>query len=180
MRQLIVTENASADGIVSPMDGWFDPLAADDDLLAVTKAHREAADALVLGRVTYEEFAGFWPHQDDDPTGVAAYLDAVAKYVVSSSLRSADWQNSTILREVGEIEALKQGEGGDIVVTGSVELVRAVQRAGLVDRYRIFVYPAAQGHGRQLFAEPARLELAEARTFRSGVVLLEYISAVAG
>ena len=177
MRQLIVTENASADGVVSPMDGWFDPLAADDDLLAVSKAHREAADALVLGRVTYEEFAGFWPHQDDDPTGVAAYLDGVAKYVVSSTLREASWQNSTILRDLDELAALKRSEGADIVVTGSVQLVRAVQQAGLVDRYRIFVYPTAQGHGRHLFTETAQLRLAEARTFRSGVVLLEYTSA---
>ena len=180
MRQLIVTENASADGIVSPMDGWFDPLAADDDLLAVSKAHREAADALVLGRVTYAEFAGFWPHQQDDPTGVARYLDGVAKYVVSSSLQHADWPNTTILRDLQELAALKGTEGADVVMTGSVELVHAAQRAGLVDRYRIFVHPAAQGHGRQLFAEPAKLDLVEARTFRSGVVLLEYTSAAAG
>lgn len=84
---------------------------------------------------------------------------------------------TTILREVGEIAALKEEEGADIVVTGSIELVHALQRAGLVHRYRIFVYPAGQGHGRHLFADPAKLELTEARTFRSGVVLLEYTSA---
>lgn len=182
MRQLIVTENASADGVVSPMDGWFDPMAvdgADDDLLAVTTAHREAADALVLGRVTYQEFAGFWPHQRaNDPTGVAAYLDDVAKYVVSSTLTSADWRNTTVLRGPleREVAELKAADGADIVVTGSIELVHALQRARLVDRYRIFVYPAVQGHGKRLFADDVagELRLAEARGFRSGVALLEY------
>lgn len=179
MRELIVTENASADGVVSPMDGWFDPLAADDDLLEVSKTHRDAADALVLGRTTYEEFAGFWPLQKNDETGISAYLDDVAKYVVSSTLQSADWQHTTILRDIQEIAALKAAEGADIVVTGSVELVHALQHAGLVDRYRVFVYPAVQGHGRRLFADgvSAELRLASTRAFGSGVVLLEYAAA---
>jgi dihydrofolate reductase len=181
MRQLIVTENTSADGIVSPMDGWFDPLAADDDLLAVNEEQRVAADALLLGRITYEEFAGFWPHQQNDPTGVSTYLDGVAKYVVSSTLRTAGWQNSAILRGplAQEIGALKAADGKDIVVTGSISLVHGLQRAGLVDRYRIFVYPAVQGHGRRLFADDVagKLRLAQARAFRSGVTLLEYTTA---
>src|SRR5437016_3135512 len=110
MRTLIVTENMSLDGVISPMDGWFDPGATDDDLLAVSVEHRGAADALVLGRVTYGEFAGFWPAQTDDPTGTARYLDRVAKYVVSSTLRQADWANTTVLRGpmIDELAALKQ------------------------------------------------------------------------
>jgi dihydrofolate reductase len=98
MRRLVVTENVSLDGVMAPMDGWFDPSRSDDELLAASRTHREAADALVLGRVTFQEFAGFWPYQHDDRTGVSAYLDQVAKYVVSGSLDRAEWQNSTVLR----------------------------------------------------------------------------------
>lgn len=178
MRTLIVTENMSLDGVIAPMDGWFDPNAADDDLLAVNVEHREAADALVVGRVTYEEFAGFWPAQTDDPTGTARYLDRVAKYVVTSTGLSTDWVNTTRLPGpmADELAALKQQPGADIVVTGSATLAAALVPAGLVDRYRLFVYPVAQGHGRRLFPDGARadLDLLATRRFASGVVLLEY------
>ena len=96
MRNLIVTENMSLDGVVAPMDGWFDPAAQDDDLVEATTRHMHASDALVLGRVTYEEFVGFWPKQvGSDSTGIAEYLDRVAKYVVSSTLQRADWAGTT-------------------------------------------------------------------------------------
>ena len=178
MRTLIVTENMSLDGVIAPMDGWFDPNAADDDLLAVNVEHREAADALVIGRVTYEEFAGFWPAQTDDPTGTARYLDRVAKYVVTSRELSSDWANTTRLRGpiTDELAALKGQPGADIVVTGSATLAGALVPTGLVDRYRLFVYPVVQGHGRRLFAGGARaeLDLVTTRRFASGVALLEY------
>jgi dihydrofolate reductase len=91
VRDLVITENVSLDGVMAPMDGWFDPAAAaDEGLRAAGVEHREAADALVLGRVTYEEFAGYWPGRADE-AGIGGYLDQVAKYVVSASLRHADW-----------------------------------------------------------------------------------------
>ena len=133
MRDLVITENMSLDGVIAPIDGWFDPGTQDADLSAVVAEHREAADAVVLGRVTYEEFAGFWPHQTNDTTGISAYLDRVAKYVFSSSLERVDWQHTTILR--GQVDD---------------ELFE--------DRTR------------------AELTLSETRTFKSGVVLLEYRS----
>lgn len=100
----------SLDGVIAPMDGWFDPNAAADALLAVNVEHREAADALVVGRVTYEEFGGFWPAQTDDPTGTARYLDRVAKYVVTSTELSTDGANTTRLPgpTADELAALKQ------------------------------------------------------------------------
>jgi len=178
MRDLVVTENMSLDGVIAPMDGWFDPGAQDDDLAAAIAEHRAAADAVVLGRVTYEEFAAFWPYQTDDTTGISAYLDRVAKYVFSGTLERADWQNTTILRGPvrDELSALKQAAGKDIVVTGSASLVRSILPTGLVDVYRLFVYPALQGYGRRLFEDPERadLTLSGTRTFKSGVVLLEY------
>jgi len=178
MRDLVVTENITLDGVVAPMDGWFDPGAQDEDLVAANAEHRRAADALVLGRVTYEEFAGYWPAQVDDPTGIAGYLDRVAKYVVSARLQRADWANTTILRGPVEedLAALKQAPGADIVVTGSASLARSLVPTGLVDVFRLFVYPVVQGHGRRRFGEhtAADLTLVDGRTFRSGVVLLEY------
>jgi dihydrofolate reductase len=179
MRDLVVTENMSLDGVIAPMDGWFDPAAQGDDLVEVSARHRDAADALVLGRTTYEEFAGYWPAQvGSDLTGVAEYLDRVAKYVVSRSLPRADWPGTTILRGpvTDELGALKRAPGGDIVVTGSATLVPALLRTGLVDVLRLFVYPVVQGYGRRLFEDPSRtgLTLVETRAFRSGVVLLSY------
>jgi dihydrofolate reductase len=176
MRNLVITENITVDGVIAPMDGWFDPTKPDDELTGVLTEQREAADALVLGRVTYEEFAAFWPDQiDHDTTGVSAYLNQVAKYVVSTSLQRADWANSTILRNPDEIATLKEAPGRDIVVTGSTELVRWLVPSGLVDEYRLFVYPVVQGYGKRLF-EDRRLDLhlAGSRRFASGVVLLTY------
>ncbi|MCO8273295.1 dihydrofolate reductase family protein [Actinoplanes sp. TRM 88003] len=174
MRRLIVTENITVDGIIAPMGAWFDPMTQDDELAAVNQQHSADADGLLLGRVTYEEFAGFWPHQEGE---ISAYLDQVDKYVVSTSLEKAEWQNSTVLRGplTDEISALKERDGKDITVTGSTTLVRSLIPTGLVDVYRLFVYPVVQGSGTRLF-DGVTLPLAPTRTkaFASGVVLLEY------
>ncbi len=174
MRRLIVTENITVDGVISPMGDWFDPNTDDTDLAAVNAQNSADADALVLGRVTYEEFAGYWPHQRGD---ISAYLDQVAKYVVSAGLENADWQNTTILRGPmpDEIAALKATDGKDIVVTGSTTLVRSLIPTGLVDLYRLFVYPVVQGHGTRLFEDVTlSLKPTTTRAFTSGVVLQEY------
>lgn len=128
MRNLIVTENLTLDGVMAPMGDWFEAGATDKDLLAANIEHREAADALVLGRVTYQEFVAFWPAQADDQTGISDYLNQVDKYVVSASLERADWPNSTILRGPVEeqLASLKAGPGKDIVVTGSASLVTSL------------------------------------------------------
>lgn len=178
MRRLIVTENMSVDGVVAPMDGWFDPTAQDEELLAVNHEHDSAADALVLGRTTYEEFAGFWPKQVDDQTGITEYLNQVDKYVVSRTLEHVEWTNSTILHgpAKAQVAALKEAPGRDIVITGSVSLVHSLIPTGLVDLIRLFVYPAVQGHGRRLFPDGIAqdLKLVDTRAFQSGVVLLSY------
>jgi dihydrofolate reductase len=174
MRKLIVTENITLDGVMSDPDLSYQS----DDQIAINKAHMDAADALLLGRKTYDEFVSFWPYQKDDPAGVASYINAVAKYVVSSTLDNAIWNNTTILRgdTADEVMQLKRQDGKDIVVTGSGELVRSLLAARLVDEYRLFVAPVVRGSGTRLFPGgfDATLQLVEARGFDSGVVLLRY------
>jgi dihydrofolate reductase len=184
MRTLVVTENITLDGVIDASEGWFSPGGSDaevdqSDVIEALREQSQAADAFLVGRVTFEQMRGYWPLQTDDTTGIAEYLDHVAKYVVSRTLDDPRWQNTTILDGAltEEIERVKSQPGKDIVSTGSITLVRALVDAGLVDEYRLFVYPVVLGKGQQLFTGTtgvARLRLVEARPFRSGVVLLTY------
>jgi dihydrofolate reductase len=180
MRKLVVTENITLDGVIDMAEGWFDPLnehVDQSDITAAITEQQEAADALLVGRNTFESFRGFWPQQTDDPTGVSDYLNAVNKYVVSSTLDDPGWENSTVLRGpvIGEVQKLKESPGRDIVATGSTQLVHALIAAGLVDEYRLFVFPVVVGRGGRLFESAnVKLELLETRPFVSGAVLLRY------
>ena len=181
MRDLIITENITLDGVIDAADGWFMPAGAEavdqSDVIAALAEQREAADAFLVGRRTFEQMRGFWPQRTDDETGVSDYLARVQKYVVSTTLEDPGWEPTTILRRLDEVRALKQRDGADIVATGSLTLVPALIAAGLVDEYRLFVYPVVLGRGQRLFADSTelpRLELVEARPFRSGIVLLRY------
>jgi dihydrofolate reductase len=178
MRDLVVTENISVDGV---LDGDFYVLAGQGsdagDVDEALREQRERADALVLGRSTFEAFRGYWPQQTDNPSGTSQYLNRVAKYVVSTTLAPGDlgWESSTVLRGLDDVRTLKEQDGADIVVTGSVSLVHSLITAGLVDEYRLFTYPVVVGEGRTLFpGGRADLRLVEARPFRSGVVLARY------
>jgi dihydrofolate reductase len=182
MRDLIITENITVDGVIEATENWFGPAGTDDadqsDHIAAMGEQMRAADAFLAGRRTFEQFREYWPAQvDDDETGVAEYLNRVHKYVVSSTLEDPGWEPTTVLRGEDDIAALKETSGGDIVVTGSMTLVRSLVRSGLVDEYRLFVYPVVVGRGTRLFADATavpRLTLVETRPFRSGVVLLRY------
>jgi dihydrofolate reductase len=184
VRDLIVTENVTLDGVVDASAGWFDPAGGDDvdrsDQLDALTGQREAADAFLVGRRTFEQMRSYWPGRtDDDDTGVAAYLERVHKYVVSATLEDPGWEPATVLRGPLEddVAALKAAPGADIVTTGSITLVHALIAAGLVDEYRLFVYPVVVGAGARLFADATGhppLTLVEARPFRAGVVLLRY------
>jgi len=184
MRDLVVTENITLDGVIDAAGGWFgvadDPAVDQSDLTAALRAQSDAADAVLFGRVTFEEMRGYWPKQTDDTTGVAAYLDRVSKYVVSSTLSEPAWEHTTVLpggRFQDELRALKSRPGRDIVATGSIRLVHALIAAGLVDEYRLFLYPVVLGRGARLFpdgTEVPRLRLVETRPFNSGVVLLRH------
>ncbi|XVV37188.1 dihydrofolate reductase family protein [Streptomyces sp. CA-100214] len=187
MRTLAITENITVDGSIEMLTDWFDPQAQGEVDMAdvMEESHRQdsRADALLLGRRTFEDFRGYWPNQTDDPTGITAYLNQVQKYVVSTTLTDPRWDNSTVLTgdPVEEVRALKaQQDGKDIVLTGSISLAHTLIEAGLVDEYRLFVYPVVQGGGRRLFPdgfEIPTLRLADTKTFRSGIVLTRYVPA---
>lgn len=177
--RLVITQNVTVDGAVEMLDNWFDPSDQDPELAAEMRRQDEACDAVLLGRQTFEDFRGYWPDQvGTDTTGVADQLNRVAKFVITTTLTEPEWQNTTLLAgdPVEEVRGLKRLEGRDIVLTGSITLAHLVIAEGLVDEYRMFVYPAVQGRGRRFFPEgfSGRLELVECRRFGSGVSLLSY------
>jgi dihydrofolate reductase len=183
VRTLAVSQNVTIDGSIEMLGNWFDPQsqagAVNSDLLEELHRQDIMADGLLTGRQTFEDFRGYWPKQSDDVTGIADYLNRVHKYVVSSTMTDPEWQNSTVLSgdPVPRVRALKEQPGKDIVVTGSITLCHALIAAGLVDEYRLFVYPVVQGRGRRLFPdgfELPKLRLLEAKAFRSGVTYSRY------
>ena len=136
------------------------------------------ADGLLLGRVTYEAFAAAWPGQTDE-AGFADRFNSLPKYVASTTLTELEWTNSHLLAgDVGDAVArLKQEDGQELMINGSATLARSLLERGLIDEYRLLVYPIVLGSGLRLFgepAEPARLQLVDTRAFDTGAVLLTY------
>jgi dihydrofolate reductase len=181
VRDLIITQNITLDGVIDAAEGWFGPAGDADqaDLVEAIAEQRQAADAFLVGRTTFEQMRSYWPHRTDDRTGISDYLNQVPKYVVSRTLEDPGWERTTVLRGPlhDEIRALKEAPGRDIVVTGSLTLVPALISAGLVDEYRLFVYPVVLGRGRRLFEDATGvppLRLVEVRGFRSGIALLRH------
>jgi dihydrofolate reductase len=186
MLELIVTQNITLDGVIDAAEGWFDASGEEgtDQSDVLEAVHEEIAttDALLVGRVTFEQMRGYWPLQIDDPTGVRDHLNEVHKYVVSRTLLDPAWERSPVLRGplLEEVRGLKAQPGKGIVITGSMSLMPELVAGGVVDEYRLFIYPVVLGRGRRLFADATnlpRLRLVEARPFRSGIVLLRYWTA---
>jgi dihydrofolate reductase len=193
MRNLMVTEFVSLDGVVQGPGGpdedrdggfvhggWAAPYI-DDEVLARAIGGAARADALLLGRRTYEEFAATWPlAAADDPIG--SKWSAVRKYVASRTLTSVSWQNSTLLKgdTVDAVAELKKSDGGEIQVHGSIQLVQTLLAHDLVDELQLVVIPVLIGSGKRLFGSgtvPARFDLVAAGTSRSGVVVGRYARA---
>jgi dihydrofolate reductase len=180
MRKIVAGLFMSLDGIVESPDKWQFPYF-NDEMGADVGAQMAAADAMLLGRVTYQEFASFWPSAPaDDP--ITARMNDTPKYVVSTTLDRAEWQNSTLIKGnvVEEITRLKQQPGKDIGITGSATLVRSLLRDKLLDELRLLVHPIVVGSGKRLFpdgSDPAALTLVESRSFSTGVLSLTYVPA---
>jgi dihydrofolate reductase len=157
--------------------GWLVP-HFDDELGVFMDGLIGRADALLLGRKTYEIFAGWWPNQpDDDP--MAAKLNGVPKYVASRTLTSVDWANTTLLEgdAGGAVAKLKDELDGELHVSGSGDLIQTLLRDDLVDELQLIVFPVLLGTGKRLFGDgtiPTGLELVESRTTPAGVALQTY------
>jgi dihydrofolate reductase len=185
MRRIVVTEFLSLDGVMedpggsegTEFGGWtfkFDDPEGMKYKLDEVSDH----DAMLLGRVTYEGFASAWPGRTDE-VGFADKMNAMPKYVVSRTLEKADWNNSTVLSGdlATEVSALREQDGGDILVAGSATLVRGLIGADLVDEYRLMVFPIVLGEGRRLFADAPGtpiLKLVDVKALESGTVILTY------
>lgn len=175
MGKVVVSEFVSLDGVMEDpggaedfaLGGWsfkFDR-GPEGDKFKLDEAL--AADCLLLGRRTYEGFAAVWPNVKDE-AGFANKMNGLPKFVVSSTLEQADWNNSTILRGdlAAEVAALKTRFQGEIVVAGSAQLVNGLLQLRLVDELRLMVHPVVLGAGKKLFAaaaEPCWLRLVSSR-----------------
>jgi class 3 adenylate cyclase/dihydrofolate reductase len=186
MRKLIASEFITLDGVIEApgheehRDGknaWA-LQGGSEDQQRFKIEELFAADALLLGRVTYQIFAAFWPTAPKDQ-GFADRMNSLKKYVVSTTLRDAEWNNTTILRRnvPEEIAKLKARPGDDILIHGSADLVNSLMKHDLIDEYRLMVFPVVLGSGKRLFrdeSDTAHLQLVGTRTFSSGVVVLTY------
>ena len=173
MRNIMVPEFVSLDGVMEN-PGWTFPYW-NDEIANFKGEVSNASDALLLGRVTYEGFAAAWPQSTDEG---ADYFNNVRKYVVSTTLDQAEWNNSTLIKDnvVEEITKLKQRDGKDIAVHGSATLVQTLIQHDLVDRYRLLVYPVVLGTGKRLFHDgiTTTLKLVDSRPLSGGVVAMIY------
>jgi dihydrofolate reductase len=159
--------------------GWLVPYA-DEDMGTFVSEWFGAADAFLLGRRTYEIFAAYWPNVTDENDPVATKLNALPKYVVSNTLDKVEWNNSTLVRGddlAEEIANLKQQPGRELQVHGSGHLAQTLMAKGLIDQYRLWIYPVVLGNGMRLFREgasPAALKLVDTKTTTTGVVIHVY------
>ena len=178
MRKIVAGLFISLDGVTESPDQWHFPYF-NDEMGEAVGTQMAASDTMLLGRVTYQEFAGYWPHQNSADVPVADFMNNTPKVVVSTTLDAVAWQNSTLIKEnvVEELTKLKQQPGKDISITGSSTLVRSLLRDGLLDELQLLVHPIVVGRGKRLFpdgTEQLPLELVAAKTFSTGVLALTY------
>ena len=182
MGRIYVTEFISLDGVMQDPGGdskwkhagWSFKISRGEEGDKFKFDETRETEALLLGRVTYEGFAAAWPHV---PGEFGDLFNNMPKYVISSTLKKADWKNSTILKGdvVKEVSALKQRLQGNIGVHGSARLAQTLLEHDLVDELRLMVYPVVLGSGKRLFGETTdkkSLQLAESRTVGDGVAIL--------
>jgi dihydrofolate reductase len=182
--RIVVTEFVSLDGVIEDPGGaedyrhggWTFEIDRGPEGNKFKLDEALDAEALLLGRVTYEGFAAAWPSREGD---FADKFNTMPKYVVSSTLEKPDWSNSTVLKGdlADEVEKLRRKHDGDVVVHGSARLAQALLEHGLVDELRLMVFPVVLGSGKRLFGETTdkqRLRLTSSQTVGDGVAILVY------
>ncbi len=190
MRKVVVVEYMSLDGVIQapghPHEdpdggfdhgGWTGPFM--DDHRRYMRPSFQATDALLLGRVTYEIFAAYWPIVRDDDDDIARTLNTRPKYVASTTLHDPHWTATTVIkRDVAvEVAKLKEQPGKDILVVGSSTLAQTLMRHNLVDEYRLWMHPIVLGRGKRLFRDGSpmtTLRLVDTKVTSSGLVILTY------
>ena len=190
MSKLVVTTFVTLDGVYQApggpeedrsggfeQGGWLAP-HFDEAAGAFMGDVFRRAGSFLLGRKTYEIFAGYWPKVTDENNPVASALNRLPKYVASRSLEKAEWQHSTVVRDVpSDVAALKEEPGGELQVHGSGNLIRTLLEHDLVDVYNLLVFPVVLGAGKRLFPEgvtPTGLRLTQSQRTEKGVVILSY------
>jgi dihydrofolate reductase len=157
--------------------GWVVPHFDDDTGTFMVEVF-ERAESFLLGRKTYDIFSGHFPHVTDEDDPIASRLNSLPKYVASRSLEEAEWQKSTVIRDVpSEVAALKEQPGGELQVHGSGNLIQTLIEHDLVDAYNVLIFPVVLGTGQRLFPEgvtPGALQLTESLRTGTGVVLSSY------
>jgi dihydrofolate reductase len=183
MRKVILDTIISLDGYYTSLKNEIDWFEFDREEIDWSKEILRRVDAMLYGRVTYEEFSRFWPTATPSPEGfdseIIGQLNGITKYVFSGTLSETPWEPAVLIRDepAAEVAKLKQQSGKDLVVIGSGTLVSALVRSDLVDEYRIRVRPIILGSGKCIFVDQnARhlLKLVSSTTFRNGVVALHY------
>jgi dihydrofolate reductase len=184
MGRIVVTEFVSLDGVMEDPGGsesfehggWTFEINRGEDGDKFKLDEALEADALLLGRVTYEGFAEAWPSRDGE---FADKFNSMPKYVVSSTLEDPEWNNSTVLSGdvADEVSKLREGQDGEIVVHGSAQLVQTLVEHDLVDELRLMVFPVVLGSGKRLFGETSDkkgLKLTDSKTVGDGVAIFVY------
>ena len=185
LRKIIVTTWITLDGFLAGPNGEMNWVMVDQEMGQYEVDLVSSADTLIFGRVTYESFAGSWPHVPENPSvsegekEYARILNSMRKIVFSKSLEKAEWNNSQLMKEVlpEEITRMKQEPGKDMVIYGSASIVQALTNLGLIDEYQLLVHPVVLGSGKPLFtgiAKPVQLRLSQTKSFPSGVIGLYY------
>jgi dihydrofolate reductase len=181
MGKIVVTEFVSLDGVMEDPGGaegfkhggWTFEFDQGDEGNQFKLNETLEAEALLLGRVTYEGFAAAWPSMED-PVGFADKMNSMPKYVVSSTLENPEWNNSTVV-SIDAVARLKDEVDGVILVGGSAQLAQSLIELDLVDELRLMVFPVVLGSGKRLFGESSNklpLRLADSKTVGDGIVIL--------
>jgi dihydrofolate reductase len=177
MRKLVVTMYITLDGVMEAPENWSGQFWNDE---AIKFKYDElfASGAILLGRVTYQDLAGYWPTATAEGDFVTR-INSLPKYVVSSTLEELEWSNSRLIKGdiAAEVSRLKQQRGQDILIYGSADLVNLLMKHNLIDEYRLMVHPIVFGSGKRLFKDnnvPRPLKLVASKPLSTGIVILTY------
>jgi dihydrofolate reductase len=176
MRKLISALFITIDGVVESPDKWsFDHF--DEGMMESLQTQLAAQDTVLMGRVTYDQWASYWPTSNDEP--FASYINQTPKYVVSTTLDKVDWKNSHLIKGdvASEVNKLKQQPGKNIGTAGSPTLVQWLVQNDLADELILTVYPVIAGNGKKLFNKDSdlkRMKLVSSKATPTGVAILTY------